>query len=115
MVKLLEEEKKLFEVLKGELRELFRKEGHGSKKRILETLGTNSKAYDMAMNHGTLKLLVLHRILAALEVDPGEFFSRVFPRDRLEPPGIPPVGVLRAYEAMHREREKREEREKAGG
>ena len=107
MSKLTGEERELFEGLQKKFRVLFRRAGHGSKKRILEEVGITRAGFDYTVKNGSVTLLLITRVLKALGVKRGEFFSEVFPHDRALPPGQPPRAVLHALELMQEEREKK--------
>jgi hypothetical protein len=102
---LSQEEEEMFAQLLELLREQFRRAGHGSKKRVLEELGTNNAAFDIAFKRGSVTILLLTRVLKALGISPGDFFARIYPPGRPLPPGIPPAGVLRALERMKEEKD----------
>jgi hypothetical protein len=93
-------ERELLERLQGVLRTEFRRVGHGSQKRVLEQLELKKSSFDSAFSRGSVKILMLLRVLEALGVEPGRFFAQAFPADEVPPPGLPPVGVRTVMSRM---------------
>ena len=75
------------------IREEFRNLGYGSQKKILAQAGISKSGFEAAFYRGSIKVAQLLRILAIMDIEPGEFFARAFPVALKPPPGDPPPGV----------------------
>lgn len=97
------EERELFDDLRSALRTEFQKAGHGSQKRTLKAIGLKKAALDSAFSRGSVKVLVLLRILKHLGVESGEFFTNAFPEGAqtfagASAPGSPPPAGVQNFQ-----------------
>jgi tetratricopeptide (TPR) repeat protein len=100
------EDRGILKDLRLELRRWFRRAGRGSRKHVLEQLGASESMLDSAFQRGSVKVVLLLKLVRELGGTPREFFSAALGPDSLvwcKPEGKQPVAVKCGFQRLDKE------------
>jgi len=105
-LELTTEDRGILKDLRLELRRWFRRAGRGSRKHVLEQLGASESMLDSAFQRGSVKVVLLLKLVRELGGTPRQFFSAALGLDSLDwckPEGKQPVAVKCGFQRLEEE------------